>query len=101
MQTTRWLAAALVLAGATAFAGEGGPTKEQRQAARAAAFAQADADGNGALSPQEFAVFENTMRQNRAQRWFSKLDANGDGQVTGEELQAARMHKEGCHRGEP
>ncbi len=104
MHTTRWLAAALVLAGATAFAGQDGesgrPTREEREAARAAAFAQADTDGNGALSAAEFATFKNILSQQRGQHWFSKMDANGDGQVTAEELQAARAHKRGCHRGE-
>ena len=46
--TTRWLAAALILASTTAFA-EGGDWQAKREAMQAQAFAQADADRNGAL----------------------------------------------------
>jgi hypothetical protein len=100
MQVTRWIGAALALAGATVVAAQNvanKPTQEQRAAARAQAFAQADADGNGALSPQEFETFKTLMSQLHKRAWFARVDANGDGQVTLDELQAARMNKHGCH----
>ena len=93
--TTRWLAAALMLASTTAFA-EGGDWQAQRQAMQAQAFAQADADGNGSLSPQEFANYYTILQQQRGAHKFTRLDTNGDGQVTLEELQAAPTHHHGC-----
>jgi len=96
--TTRWLAAALVLASTAAFAE--GDWKAQREAMRAQAFAQADADGNGALSPQEFQNYYTILQQQRGAHKFTRADANGDGQVTLDELQAAAaQHRHGC-RGE-
>ena len=93
--TTRWLAAALMLASTTAFAA-GGDWQAQREAMQAQAFAQADADGNGSLSPQEFANYNTILQQQRGDHKFTRLDANGDGQVTLEELQAAPAHHHGC-----
>jgi Ca2+-binding EF-hand superfamily protein len=93
--TTRWLAAALLLASTTAFA-EGGDWQAKREAMQAQAFAQADADGNGSLSPQEFANYNTILQQQRGEHKFTRLDANGDGQVTLEELQAAPAHHHGC-----
>jgi len=102
MQAIRWIAAALVLAGATVVAAQNAPDdtmRQQRQAAREQAFAQADADHNGALNPQEFETFKTLMSQLRKQSWFARADANGDGQVTLDELGAAHMGKHGCHKG--
>ena len=102
MQAIRLIAGALALAGATVVAAQSvadRPTNEQREAARAQAFTQADADGNGALSPQEFETFKTLMSQLHKRDWFSRADANGDGQVTQDELQAAHMGKHGCHKG--
>src|SRR5262245_59801599 len=102
MQAIRWIAGALALAGATIVAAQSvadRPTKEQRQAARAQVFAQADADGNGALSSQEFETFKTLMSQLHKRDWFAKADANGDGQVTMDELQAVRRHNHDCHKG--
>jgi Ca2+-binding EF-hand superfamily protein len=90
MRSTRWLAAALVLAGGTALAAPPWPDKAERDAAVAAAFAEADADDNGALTAEEFESFHELMRQRMQGRLFARADANGDGQLTLEELQAAR-----------
>jgi hypothetical protein len=60
------------------------------QQARAAAFATADADGNGVLSPTEFAAFHDAMKAQFEQLRFNKLDTNGDGVLSVEEIQADR-----------
>jgi hypothetical protein len=105
MQAIRWIAGALVLAGATVVAAQNTQNtpddamRQQREAAREQAFAQADADHNGALNPQEFETFKTLMSQLRKQSWFARADANGDGQVTLDELRAAHMGKHGCHKG--
>jgi hypothetical protein len=106
MQATRWIAAAaLALAGATVVAAQNvpaeRPTKEQREAVRAQTFAQADADGNGALSPDELTTFKTLLRQRYKGDHFARIDANGDGQVTLEEMQAARAGKRGCKHEAP
>lgn len=101
MQTIRWITGALALAGATVVAAQtvaDRPTKEQREAARAQAFAQADADGSGALSPQEFETFKTLISQLHKRNWFTRADANSDGQITTDEL-AAVKGKRGCHKG--
>jgi hypothetical protein len=64
-----------------------------KSAARAQALAEADSDGNGALSAQEFEAFTEAMHRQFAQARFAKLDADGDGQVTAAELQNARRHR--------
>jgi|GEM_PF-1577169 len=94
MKTMGLVVAALALTGTVALADE--TWKAQRQAAVAQAFAQADADHNGALSPAEFANFVAALKQMRLQRRFARLDANGDGQVTLAEIQAAPMHRHSC-----
>ena len=102
MQAIRWIAGAVALVGATVVAAQNvadRPTKEQREAARAQAFTQADHDGNGVLSPQEFETFKTLMAQAHKRDWFSRADANGDGQVTLDELQAVHLGKHGCHKG--
>ena len=98
--TTRWLAAALLLAGTTAFAARSRTGRQaKREAMQAQAFAQADADGNGSLSPQEFANYR-PMRTPHSAYKFTRLDANGDGQVTLDELQAGpSMHQPARQQG--
>ena len=58
---------------------------------KAEVFAEADADGNGALSVTEFEVFKTAIKRERTERKFAKLDADADGQVTQAELDAARQ----------
>jgi Ca2+-binding EF-hand superfamily protein len=73
------------------------PNRAEKEAARQAAFAQADANHDGTLSAGEFATFHQLMRQNFADRKFQRADANGDGGVTLDELAAARSHgRHGC-----
>jgi hypothetical protein len=66
------------------------PSPAEMEAERAALFTQADADGNGTLSLDEFKTFESLVHDQMAERHFNKLDTNGDGVVSLEELQADR-----------
>ncbi len=65
-----------------------------------ALFSQADADGDGALSPDEFKTFQQLVQQHRAAARFQRLDANGDGKVTLDEIQQhiadRQAHKHGA-----
>ena len=101
MTLRNWMfAGALALAVAPAFAGGGGAFRQQFAQERAALFAQADADGDGALTPAEFQTFIQLVKQARMQHRFAKADANGDGKVTLAELEAVPHHGgRGCHRG--
>jgi hypothetical protein len=69
---------------------QGPPSPAEMEAERAALFTQADADGNGTLSLEEFKAFEALLRDKMADRHFNQLDTNGDGAVSLEELQADR-----------
>lgn len=66
--------------------------RAQMEAKRAALFTQADGNGDGALSPAEFAKFEELVRNAMQERHFAKADTNQDGKVTLEEL-AAEPHR--------
>jgi Ca2+-binding EF-hand superfamily protein len=57
-------------------------------AAQAAAFTEADANGDGQLSATEFASFEELLHQKLEALRFSQLDTNGDGELTLDELKA-------------
>ena len=94
MQYRMWVAGlALMLAAGTAYAVDQ-TDKDAMHAAmaakRAEIFAQADTDGDGALTPGEFATFRQLMQTERQNRFFAKADANGDGKVTLDELANAR-----------
>jgi hypothetical protein len=69
---------------------QGPPSPAEMQAERAALFTQADADGNGTLSLDEFKTFESLMHDKMVERHFKDLDTNGDGAVSLDELQADR-----------
>jgi len=106
MRTRNWvLTAALVLAAAPALAagdaagglgtngrGDGALLREQFEAKRAALFREADADGNGTLTPAEFARLDELLDRQRIEFRFSRLDANGDGSISIEEFTAGRPH---------
>lgn len=66
------------------------PSPAEIEAEREALFTQADAEGNGALSLAEFKTFEALMRDQMTEHQFNRLDTNGDGTVSLEELQARR-----------
>ncbi len=85
------LGAALLLpATAFAFPGHGNPA--EMEALRNEVFAEADVDDDGALNAAEFASFHELMRARIDQQRFTKLDADGSGGITLEELDAIKRH---------
>lgn len=68
--------------------------RAEAKAREEARFKRADTDGNGALSRAEA---EKGMRA--LARHFDQIDANKDGQITREEIEAARKAREGARRG--
>ena len=72
-----------------AWAGSANPAADLA-AAEAAAFAEADANGDGKLTPEEFADFGARMRQKLDALRFTRLDTNADGVLTREEVEAGR-----------
>jgi len=77
----------------------GPPDPAEIDAERAALFAKADEDGNGALSLDEFKTFESLFRDRMAERHFNHVDANGDDAVSLDELQASGPPRGPRHRG--
>jgi hypothetical protein len=101
MKTSRWLLIGTMLLFPTQILAQGPPSKAEFEAERAALFTQADADGNGALSFDEFETFHSLVREKKAEHRFNHLDANGDGSVSLEELQAGRPGPGPCHGPHP
>src|SRR4029077_15042854 len=101
MASRKWiLTTALALVAAPVLAGGRGAFRQQFAAERAALFAQADAGGDGALSPAEFQTFIQLVKQKMAEHRFAAADTNGDGKVTLAELEAAAQARHGaCHGG--
>lgn len=64
----------------------GPPSAEERAETDKALFAALDADGNGALSPEEFGRHHEAMMQVHRDRAFDRLDANKDGVLSKDEL---------------
>ena len=90
MKISRWvLMGTMVLSPLPIFA-QSPPSPAEMASERAAFFAQADADGSGALSLDEFKTFESLVRDKMAEFHFNHLDTNGDGVVSLDELQADR-----------
>ena len=67
-------------------------------AAESAAFGEADADGDGKLTPDEFASFHELMREKLDALRFTQLDTDGDGGLTQAELEAGRPPRRGPRR---
>jgi len=83
------LAAAAALAAVPVLA-HGGPGFGQAlQAELPALFAQADANGDGSLTLDEFKTFRQLVAEKRTELMFQRFDANGDGKVTLDEINAA------------
>lgn len=97
---TKFRTRALALAGlltalpTAALAFRGGDPAEF-EAVRAEVFAEADANGDGALSLTEFETFHELVRTRMEAKRFAKLDADGSGGVTLEELEAVKPHGRG------
>jgi hypothetical protein len=84
------LAAATALAPMAVLAHEGhGRFGQAFQAELPALFAQADANGDGSLSLDEFKTFKQLVAEKRTELMFQHLDANGEGKVTLDEINAA------------
>jgi hypothetical protein len=84
-------AALLLPAGAGAFPGHGNPA--EMEALRDEVFAEADVNDDGSLSVTEFASFHELIRTRIDQQRFARLDADGSGGVTLEELEAMKPHR--------
>lgn len=60
-------------------------------------FGKADADGNGSISAAEFNAFMDQERERRRlmmqERMFKQMDANGDGEISREEMEAHAAKK--------
>jgi hypothetical protein len=66
--------------------GDGTVTAADSEAGLAALHAEYDADGDGSLSPEEFEALFAEVTRSFAGRPFAMLDANGDGQISADEM---------------
>ncbi|MBC2776151.1 EF-hand domain-containing protein [Parasphingopyxis marina] len=77
-------------------------TRAQVESRIAAHFAEADADGDGAISREEADARHAARRAEREDRNFARLDSNGDGEISVAERDAARSmraERRGARRG--
>ena len=88
MKFGRWLLTGTLLMLPAQMFAQGRPNPAELEAERAALFTQADADGSGTLSLDEFKTFESLVRDTMTEHHFAHVDANGDGAVSLDELQA-------------
>lgn len=70
--------------------GDGRVTAEELQALGAARFAALDADGDGQVSRQEFMDHQGAQAAERAGRMFDRLDADADGVLGRDAIEARR-----------
>lgn len=76
--------------------GNGIISQQEITTRKAERFAAADANGDGALSPEELIALEDAVRKEvrlaRAARGAERIDGNGDGLFQAEELEARSLH---------
>jgi hypothetical protein len=97
MQIRTWLlAGTLALAAAPAMARGFG---QAIAADLPALFAQADANGDGKLSLDEYKTFRELVAEKRTEAQFQRLDTAGAGTVTLDQIQAAIASHQGRHQG--
>lgn len=84
---------AIAVVGCTAAYGHKRDKHEEWREDLASTFSQADRDGSGSLDAAEFENWMELRWANRAARMMERMDENGDGQVTVEEME------EGAHHG--
>jgi hypothetical protein len=92
------LAAAVTLAAVPVLAHGGHACGQALQAELPALFTQADANGDGSLSLDEFKTFKELVAQKRTELEFQRLDANGDGKVTLDEINAHAAERHAAKR---
>ena len=92
----RLLVASMALLGAAALPMAARAHPADVSAARDKAFTEADADGNGVLSPDEFTAFHQAMVRAFEAARFAKIDGNGDGVLSKDEVAAARPPHRHC-----
>ena len=68
---------------------DGQVTKAEFTEAAKAHFIAADADSDGFLTEDERNAFREVKKAKRKDKHFDKLDANGDGAISREEMDAA------------
>jgi EF-hand domain pair len=90
-------AAALTLAPLPVLAHGGHGFGQALQAELPALFTQADANGDGSLTLDEFKTFRELVAQKRRELQFQRLDANGDGKVTLDEIKARAAERRAGH----
>ena len=89
------LAAALCALPVTARAFPPGVDASEFQAIQQEVFTEADANGDGVLSTEEFASFHELMRARMDEAMFTNIDTDGSGGISLTELQAARPPRGG------
>ncbi|QXT40955.1 EF-hand domain-containing protein [Gymnodinialimonas ceratoperidinii] len=70
--------------------GNGAVTLEELQAVGSNRFSDADTDGSGALSRAELLAQSQERAETRVDRLLERADADGNGELTAEELETAR-----------
>jgi len=91
-----WSAAIVVIgcsvlvAAAPGLARDRSEMKEKMAEAVQAAFTEADGDGSTTLDTAEFAQFHTILEQRRAEARFDRLDTDGDGAVSLQEIKDGR-----------